>query len=436
MIILLSPHITRRIEYVSHIVFKQLLQLPYQIQTLATYLPQEMDYVLSYGVKSMAQSLEIPNSGLLFEKGICEYEINLLEEDLPYLFYQSSKTNQALPFDLFSAVFYLLSEYDKYLFTEVDAHGRYQLNAYISNKLPLDQRPLVHLYVEKLRAAISSRWPEFVFPQSHSYDYEITIDIDHPWKYLHKGAHIFWGGILKDLLGGKWRDCQARLLSLKSGKDPNDTFGMIYELCPAEKTRFFFLLARNSRYDNRFSAGNKYYRALIREIQAKGYTVGIHPSYTSFMDRSRIEYETALLREITGQAVNTSRQHFLKYRLPHSFRYLEEVGIRDEYTLCNFEQGGFPTGMARPYLWYDLEQERISSLRLHPTISMDWSLKQYMGLSPEAAIDRCKHWIESCQAVGGIFTFLIHHDALSEAGEWKGWRSAMLEILKEMRQGN
>lgn len=436
MLTVLCLEISPRLQYIGQIVFTQLLNIPWQLKPLQNFRAAEEDRIINYTSQELKdhQCLQIPNVGLLFEKNIHTLDLQLYEEDILYLFFQPSPTSNTLNFDIFSAIFYIITEYEKYLHTHIDIHGRYIQNEYSTHRLHLEKYPLIHLYVEKLRKALQFRWVDLVFPPLKEYDYEITVDIDNPWKYLNKRAIVVGGGLLKSLVKGNFEEANERIHTILHQKDPNDTFDDIFSLCPSQKTSFFFLISRNSTHDSRFDLQNSAYQKLIRQIVNQGYNIGIHPSYTSYMDEDRIRFETESLAKFTNLEITLSRQHFLKYRLPHTFRYLEAVGIRDEYTICSFEKGGFPTGMAQPYLWYDLEQDRISQLTLHPTTIMDWSLRQYMNLTPEEAVDRCKKWIQTCKEIGGVFTFLFHNDSLSESGMWKGWSPYILKIIRLMKQ--
>ncbi|RMG32179.1 MAG: hypothetical protein D6730_00035 [Bacteroidetes bacterium] len=436
MLTILCPHISNRLKYTCQVIFNQLLPADYRLREIAHYEPEKQDFCISYGLEEPPPfaHFHIPHTGLLFEEGVREIALNIREEELPMLFYVQSMARHSLSFDFFSAAFFLLSQYEKYQQLHTDAHGRYQLNAYPSQGLQLHRLPLLHLYAAHLKQRLLHLWPELPLRPAPAAGFHLTIDVDHPWKYLHKGPLLFWGGMLKDALAARHTQLRERWQSWRTGHDPHDTFELLFEHCPPQKTTFFFLIDRHSPHDNRFGLQHPAYRRLIAGIHQRGYTCGIHPSYTSFMNEARIHAETQRLAHFLGQQIRHSRQHFLKYRLPHTFRHLEAAGLQHDYTLCNYQSGGFPSGMARPFRWYDLQQERISSLWLHPTIMMDWSLLHYLALQPEAAVNKCQQLIKTCRQVGGIFTFLLHNDALSNSPPWKGWKPFMLQILQLLQQ--
>lgn len=435
MLSILCPYDTPRLRYTCELLFERLLGLSYQLRSPQAYQARPEEACLYYGLEEVPEgAFHLPHAGLLAQAGLQHMDLFLekLDTDLPRLFSQPASHQYALDFDLFSAVFFLASEYEKYLELLVDAHGRYEPTAYPSHALSLHRLPLVHLYAAHLREALLARWPGLRFQPPSYPAAQLTIDVDVPWKFQHKPAWVFWGGWLKDLLTGNLQQAAERWQYLRSGQDPNDTFDWLFEHCPTDNTTFFFLIDGDSPHDSRFSWRLPAYQHLIKGSQAHGFRVGIHPSYHSFLDAARTQGEINALADLLGAPVQHARQHFLKYRHPHTFRTLEQLGIREDFTLCPFQRGGFPCGMAVPFPWYDLAEERASSLLLHPTIMMDWTLKHYLGHKPEEAVAHCRALKKTCQQVGGTFTFLLHNDALSEAMPWQGWRPSMEKILQEV----
>ena len=120
-------------------------------------------------------------------------------------------------------------------------------------------------------------------------------------------------------------------------------------------------------------------------------------------------------------------------KLPETYRYLLEIGIRHEYSPCRFQDGGFPAGMCMPYPWFDLEKNESTELILHPTIAMDRTFQQYKSMMAEESVEAFRVLRQRTRQFGGTFVFLFHNDALSESEEWIGWREPLLRFLAEMK---
>lgn len=433
MLHIVVPALTPRVRYTFG-VLAELWGVAYELLPAGT--EPVAGPVLHYGADPRRGAVNLPASGLLTETevraGFAPWQWGPGGE--LRLFPQPEGEGFAVAFDLPAAVFYLLSGYECYVEDHFDPHDRYDLRAYPSAYWQLDTTPWVHRWAAGLWQRLEAQFPRLAH-QPPKPDYAFTVDIDAPWKHRHKGALIAGGGLGRALLRGQWADVAERLRSLGWGQDPYHTFDRLVAWLPQEKTTFFSLLARHSPQDTRFTWQHEPYRALLRSLASQGYRLGIHPSYTSFLDSAKISTETEHLRRILDRPVQRSRQHFLRYRLPDTFRNLVAAGITDEYSLCRYHRGGFPHGMARPFLWFDLGANVSTGLTLHPTLLMDRTLQQYLRLSPSEAPTYASRLIETTRRVGGTFTIVLHNDSLSESGEWQGWREPIRRIVAEVMEG-
>ncbi|MEL7533169.1 MAG: hypothetical protein AAFN10_17765 [Bacteroidota bacterium] len=434
MLYFLSTFDSPRLRYTLELVFGRILGLEYQQLSIAEHQLNPQPLTINYTKLMLPDAFSVPNTALLKHENVEQIDTKMQAGGLPYLFYyQTSGGSYQLPYDVFSAVFYLVSDYEKYVEAHYDQHGRYEPTAYPSRDWQLSERPLVHLYCEQLWGLMEQHFGKENLPKRRKREFEtrFTFDIDFPWKYKYKGLKVALGGLAKDLLKGEWGRCAERLGTHFTGKDPNDTFDMILAHFKPADTRFFFLVDRNSEHDSRFTYEHPQYAALIRRISGAGYQYGVHPSYESFLDQNVLAHEQWALSQITGEDIVRSRQHFLRYRLPKTYRALIKLGIKEEYSSCLFQTGGFPNGMAIAYPWFDLLANEVTELMIHPTMIMDRTLQQYLGMSPAKASLRYQSLQAATRAVKGTFTVLLHNDVLSESEEWQGWRDMIIGWARE-----
>lgn len=429
MIYIICAESNSRLEYITGILFGSILKTAYTICPAKPSLLGRTDACISYGTAS-PDSLSIPDEGLIYEKGIITKTPSVSQNEGTDIIRFSAKDFSGfdIPFDILSAAFFVVTEYQNYLPSEKDEHGRYNETAGFVFVNKLHRTPLLHVYAHYIWQKLIRYNPEIV-REGSEFSYLITFDIDSPYLYLYKPLHISIGGILKDTFSGALKALTQRLRALMSRKDPYDVFDYIKLKVKAEKLLFFFLLDRNSPHDERHTYRNAHYRQLIRSI-SKEIAVGIHPSYTSFTDGERIKQETARLSEITGHTVLNARMHYLKYRLPETFRYLIEAGIRDDFTLCPVRHTGFKTGMCIAYPFYDLLKDEQTSLILHPVMIMDRSLQKYNNITAGQALKEITQMIDVCRQYSGQFIILLHNNTLSETAEWKGWRKTFEKMLE------
>ena len=160
--------------------------------------------------------------------------------------------------------------------------------------------------------------------------------------------------------------------------------------------------------------------------------IGIHPSYESYLNPIKIGKEKAELEKITRKPIIRSRQHYLRLQLPETYRYLLEVGIKEDYTMGFADRAGFRAGICTPFYFYDLKSEMVTDLKIYPITYMDGSLLKYEKLSVDNAIQKVKKLIDEVKDVNGQFISLWHNHTLSNDKEFKGWNDVHTYMIKEL----
>lgn len=330
--------------------------------------------------------------------------------------------------DYLSSIFFLISEFECYNpnFPK-DKHNRINESETLAIKNEWYKLPYVEIIAEKIKALLIEKNPHFKsIITKNEVKKIITIDIDHPFRYLHKPVYITIPGLIREGLNFNF----TRLKVLFNRQDPFNVYHKINELFLADQIIYFILLNGASKYDDYFTSKNKAFIKLIKQLSQTGSEIGIHPSYESYLNYNKIKSEKEVLEDIIGKKIISSRQHFLRYKLPDTYQFLEELGIINEYTTCYSKYNGFKYGMIRPFYWYNLKEERKSNLILHPTILMDRSfLNQHKDV--ETSIIETQFLWDIIQDKGGNFISLLHNDSLSETGEWKNW-SKFWKFLSNM----
>ena len=195
----------------------------------------------------------------------------------------------------------------------------------------LDQ-PLINLWIKDFKSVLKRTFPKFI-PEvrgtiHHSPSCLLTILILPGLTNTKAGGETLVGSI-QSLVKGNWKQFRERLNVLKGKqKDPFDTYGWLNQLHQQYnlKPYYFFLLAeRTSRYDKNISPRQKALQALISDHLIR-YPVAIHPSWRSGDEHSLLKKEIEILQTITGNKVLSSRQHYIRFTLPETFRRLIDEG--------------------------------------------------------------------------------------------------------------
>lgn len=429
-VVVYSAQNSNRLKFVLDWLLKERLQTDYRI----TNDEQEaigLSSCIAYG-KHLPNSISIPDEGLLWQTGTtrCEPQIGNWQE-IPAIF-ASADTASTLPFDLFSAIFYLLSRYEEYYPFTADKHGRYPAVSSILYKNGLLQRPVVDEWVHAFRKQLQAKMGVPLVATT-MFLYQPTYDIDMAYSHLHKGAGRIIGAYMRALLKGDVRQISERTQVLKNKqKDPYDSFRWLRLLHKEYdcKPLYFVLSAfRTTAFDKNIHPEHPAMMRVIKNLTKDG-VIGIHPSYYSDED-NKVHKEKRMLEHISGRSIHISRQHYIKVKTPDTYRLLIQNGISEDYSMGYGSHLGFRAGTGNSFAWYDLQQETITGLRIHPFCFMDTTAHYEMGLSASDAFAKLYAMSGLLQQTGSAMITIFHNFSLGTSGEWKGWKHAYEHFLME-----
>lgn len=373
--------------------------------------------------------------GLLSETGL-DFIINQSIkfenwDDIP-AFFRTGTGN--LPFDIFAATFYLLSRYEEYGGFTPDHHNRFPASESVLYQNKILDKPLINLWALQLQEILKKTDTILVF-KPRKFQYISTIDVDQMWKYKNKGFLRSIIGNVRDLYAKKWENFLERWPVLFGFRDDpffNFDWQKALHLEFNTKTIYFLLLGNRSKFDKNIPHSNIAQQRAIQQLaNSDNVDIGIHPSYHSNLSNELVSKEIKRLKDVTGDDVTISRQHFLMHQMPTTFHNLIANGITEEHTLGYSTDLGFRAGIACPFQFYDIGKEKITNLTLYPFCVMDITAPHYYGLKPDQAIARINDLMTSVYNVGGLFISLWHNESLSETERWKGWRVVYKKMVEK-----
>lgn len=365
--------------------------------------------------------------GLLYDNTLKLWPIQCFEWKQTKTFFKTESGD--FPFDLLAAIFYLLSRYEEYLPFTPDKYGRFpaeQSWAYKENCL---KQPLVNIWIEELKMLIQEKFL-LQLPCLHNFQHLPTYDIDIAFKYQGRG----W---LRKLKGFGNKLFQPVLRNNNFLNDPYNVFNWLNTLHTknTEQPVYFFLLALHRKaVDQNVSPNNKALQQLIIK-QAQHYKVGIHPSFQSFENKKLLTAEIHSLQYILSKKVVHSRQHYLKMRLPETYEWLIENGIEKEFSMGYSTVNGFRASVALPFYWYNLKEEKSTSLKIFPFCFMDSASYFFEKQSAAEAFEEMKTNYFLLKKLNGLFITVFHNHFLTLQPAYKEWHNMYERFLKEIACG-
>jgi peptidoglycan/xylan/chitin deacetylase (PgdA/CDA1 family) len=190
---------------------------------------------------------------------------------------------------------------------------------------------------------------------------------------------------------------------------------------------------------------------VIREIDQRGWEIGLHPSWYSFDNADEMKRQKAALVGILGHDVVSVRQHFLHYDIRVTPHIQAEAGFKYDSTLGFNDNVGFRFGTCYPWRLYDLQAERELPLVEVPLVIQDVAMlnpAKGMRLDEKTAFQYIVLIANAVEAVGGVLTLLWHPNAIMNAPWWnlylrtldhlrtkKAWFGLVKEVCGHMKHG-
>ncbi len=433
MLLIYTHKITPRVRYIFKHIITRVLQIPISFTNKVEEFVAHNGPKFSYTKVALGKEFFIKSHDLLFQQGIRDVEIHIQKwKGVPCFFLQGEKSN--IPFDIFSASFYLITRYEEYLPHIKDKHGRFEAAESIAFKYSFLEKPLIDIWSYMFLDELKQRFPEYEY-SSRKYSFISTIDVDNAFAYKHKSFVRTVGGFLKDTYQLKIFNLWDRFsIRFNIKKDPFDTFQKILDLKKQHdiRTLFFFLIADYTTFDTNVSASKTKFKLLIKNMVDYA-RVGLHPSYYTMNNLTMLKKEKERLENITNMPIKRSRQHYLRFSLPDTYQKLIDLEIEEDYSMGYASHAGFRASTCTPFYFYDIDFEIQTPLKVFPFAVMDTTLNDYMKLTPKQALGKIRDLKNEVKRVNGVFITLFHNESLSGYQRWRGWSrlyDSMLKIVK------
>jgi len=431
-VIVYTNKITPRLRYITDFIGKEITGEEFQLTSDNFYFNDYTGTKINYSSERISNDeLFIINYSLLTEDVIKKHIISCFDINGFMAFF---KTGGDYPFDIFAASFYLLSRYEEYLPHQKDMYGRYAHENSLAFKEGFLNIPLVNIWIEDFKMALKKKFPSINF-QLSTFNFQLTYDIDEAFAFKNKGLIKALGGIAKSVLNREWSIMNERLNVLKSNKkDPYDAYewmDKMHEKNGLKPLYFFHVASEKGRYDKNISPSLPEMKQLIKQ-HAEKYPIGLHPSWASGDDENLLEKEIKILESATGKKITASRQHYIRFTLPHTFRRLISAGIADDYSMGYGSINGFRASVASSFYWYDLKKEEQTNLLLHPFCFMEANSFFEQKYLPQRAYEEMMHYYNAVKAVNGTLITIWHNNFLGTYPKFRGWRDVYEEFVRQV----
>lgn len=257
----------------------------------------------------------------------------------------------------------------------------------------------------------------------------ITHDVDRYYKW--KTFKSIFGEYKRISFGQSTWSYKEAWNSFQKRKQV-DPFSNLIEIAELDKNMglqsVFYIMTTEEEHQkniNDYKVTDPSVQETLKQVIAIGSEIGLHPGIYTFDDENRMHQQKVRLEESIQQEVIRSRQHYLKYEYPITFRILESVGIKNDSSILVDISNEDNIERKSTYIMQDEDGKKMS-ISQTPLVFMD---THFMQLKDEEILAELEKRITPAKNDGGEIMILWHNNNISNDREIGLYREA-LEVIK------
>ena len=333
--------------------------------------------------------------------------------------------------DVVATLFFMLSRWEEAIDGgPLDPHGRWPAERALAFRHGFLHRPVVNEYVETVWAMLEHLGIEQP-RRTRRFELVPTHDID----LIYYGRVRSLGYAALRARTGSAVAHAARALFARGS--PYDTFDWLMDLSESVgvRSRFNLIGGGTSRtYDiGRYTLADPPLRGIVRHILDRGHILGFHPSYSSHLDAGQWAAERRAIEDAFGVSLTEGRQHYLRFRVPDTWRLWDDAGMELDSTAGYADAEGFRCGTGDAFTTFDVRRRGAMRLKELPLILMEGTLAGYRKLSAEVSQDLFRGYLDRAARYRMPLTILFHNNSFDEV-RWPGWRKTYEAVFDHIRR--
>lgn len=265
------------------------------------------------------------------------------------------------------------------------------------------------LFPEVSKHLLENKLLHVLYPDDKKFAICLTHDVDDIYPPLtHRilaSASFLGKGSLKKLYE-QW----AWLIKGKK-HSPYINFKQIIDLEKKYNAKSSFYFLATNQDPRRFRYHFEEIDSDLKYIIESGWEIGLHGGYYSYNNLASIKKEKNKLEKIIGKEIIGYRNHYLKFKVPETWKYLQNAGFKYDTTFGYNDMPGFRNGMCHPFRPFNMVKEKEIDILEIPLNIMVSSLFEYTK-SLDNAWNLAKQLIDTVLKYHGVLTILWHNDEL------------------------
>jgi hypothetical protein len=318
--------------------------------------------------------------------------------------------------DVLASAFFILSRYEEFIYTGPrDSRGRFTAAMSWMGRNGFLHRPLADEYQLAFHKWMKQVAPYLTFRQSDWQGKSFAVALTHDIDSLNQTAAPSLVSLARSIkhgetIKGMKKLAKAMAVHYFNQSDPHNNLQSLIEWERKHGLRSsIYFLSSNATGDANYRLAQVFKRSsFLREAQQEGWEFGFHPGIRTSRAEAAFAEEHLRASACLG-AIHGGRQHTLRFAVPETWRLWEKASLQYDSTLGFADHEGFRCGTCRPFLPFDLGEEREIRLWEVPLTVMDNTFTKYRSLSAEQAKQVMEQLLETVKQYRGVFVLLWHN---------------------------
>lgn len=167
----------------------------------------------------------------------------------------------------------------------------------------------------------------------------------------------------------------------------------------------------------------------LKTLHRDGWTIGLHQSFSAWRDPELMQTEKKRLEQSLGAAVNSCRQHWLRFGWDATWAAQQQAGLTLDTTLGFNDRPGFRNATALRFHPWDNVRDEPMQLAALPLVLMDSHLYDYAEYSRSDRALEMQHWIDEIKFVRGAATVVWHPHVLDDDYGWRDGFDRLVTLI-------
>lgn len=367
MVLIFTQKMSPRVTYVFHQVLGRILGFEVNFTSKIEEFIACKEVKFSYGETRMGNEVFVKAHGFLYRQGVQEIHPEMSNWGEIPCFFETGEGSD-IPFDIFSASFFMMTRYEEYYANVHTEDGRYIYENSLAYKNKFLAQPVVDLWAYKFRNELKKHFPDKIFSE-RKYKTINILAVAEAYKYREKGLLRNLGGGVGELFSLRLKALYSRIkVQLFLRPDPYDVYKELLQFSKQRKIKwkFMFQLSDFSLHNKNLGHNKNQYHTLIKSMGDYG-KVGLLLGRDAIFESGVLKREKKRWERILNRDLEIAISNDFGINLPDLYNNFDALEIPHDYSMGYIEEIGFRAGTCTSFLFYDLKLERISHLILHPT---------------------------------------------------------------------